>query len=90
MQFLQFLNMKRIIIASFALLSIGCTKQNIEICHSVNDFYATNPIDVKKVFTASFKEVDCNLYVIDITHYNNSKEKIYMDFNHKIVQKIEQ
>ena len=82
--------MNKVFLAIVLLSIIGCQKKQIDRCHTVFEFHDTKPIDVKKVFTASFKEVDCNLYVIDITHYNNSKERIYMDFNHKIVQKIEQ
>lgn len=70
------------------LFFCSCTKTDYIICHSVEDFYNTKPIDVKKVFTSGFKEVSCNLYAIDIVYYDGTKETIFMDYDHRIIKKV--
>jgi len=79
--------MNKVFLAIVLLTIIGCQKKQNDRCHTVFEFHDTNPIDVKKVFTASFKEVSCNLYSIEIVHYNGKSEIIYMDYYHQVVQK---
>lgn len=56
-------------------------------CHTVDEFFNTNPVDVKKYLMVSIKKVECDVFRIDLVEYNRKESTIYMDFYHQTIQK---
>lgn len=78
--------MKYILII-FTFFLFSCTKQK-QHCYSLSEFFNSDPIELKNVESIELKDVSCNVYTMNVKYYDGKRERIYMDYWHRIIKKI--